>query len=139
MSTIVRPTPRKGVYEIPFWDFINHHEFRLQKCSECGTFRFPPGPTCPQCLSMKYEWSSVSGRGKVLSWVVFRKQYFTEITTPYVVAAVELQEGPIIIADMVNSQAEEMRINLPVEISFEPVSSVDGEEWMIYRWKLKTS
>jgi uncharacterized protein len=136
MSINLRPEPRRGVYEVPFWDHVSQHELKLQNCSECGHFRYPPGPTCPECLSMNYEWTSVSGKGRLCSWVVFRKQYFPEFPVPYVVGAVELDEGPILIANIQNAKPEELRLDLPIEICYEQVKNQNGDEWTIYQWSL---
>jgi uncharacterized OB-fold protein len=65
-------------YAEQFWAYTQKKELRLQKCSDCGKFRFPPGPTCDKCLSDEAEWAAVAGRGKVLSWTTFRRKYFEE-------------------------------------------------------------
>jgi hypothetical protein len=42
-------------------------------------------------------WTPVSGRGKLLSWVTFRRQYFGEYPSGHVVVSLELEEGPLCI------------------------------------------
>jgi len=60
---------------------------------------YPPAPVCAACWSEALEWVPVSGGGRVVSWTRFHRTYFPELPAPYVVAAVELDEGPIVIAD----------------------------------------
>ena len=48
-------------YAEQFWGFTGRKELRLQKCDECGKFRWPPGPTCDRCLSEEFTWEALSG------------------------------------------------------------------------------
>ena len=40
----VRPNPIIGLYDGPLWEYAKRQELRLQRCSDCGEFRYPPGP-----------------------------------------------------------------------------------------------
>ena len=51
-------------YAEQFWAYTQKKELRLQKCSDCGKFRWPPGPTCDKCLSDEAEWAAIAGRGQ---------------------------------------------------------------------------
>ena len=134
-APLVRPEPRKNVYEAPFWEHVQRHDLRLQRCAECGAFRYPPGPACPSCLSQEAEWAPLSGRGRLLSWVVFHRQYFPELPVPYLVAAVETAEGPILIANLINLGQQRPRLDLPVRITYETARTAAGERWEIYQWE----
>jgi uncharacterized OB-fold protein len=135
MTPLVRPEPRKNVYEAPFWEFVQRHELRLQRCADCGAYRYPPGPTCSRCLCQEWEWAPLSGTGRLLSWVVFHRQYFPELPVPYYVAAVETAEGPILIANLVNLGDRGPRLDMPVRILFETARLASGELWEIYQWE----
>lgn len=90
-----------ALYDRPFWDLMKETgKLHLQCCSDCGAFRYPPGPACQECLSPEYAWHPVSGEGELLSWVMFRKQYLPEYPAPYNVIAVRLAEGPTIISNL---------------------------------------
>lgn len=134
----VRLRPRRGVYEGPFWDYVETGEIRLQKCTGCGRFRYPPGPVCPVCLSQDSDWTPVRGTGRVQSWVTFHRQYFEHLPVPYTVVAAELAEGPILIANLVGAGPEELSLDLPVRLVFEPASDIDGTVWQIYQWAIDT-
>ena len=41
-----RPARAMDPYAEQFWAFTRERELRLQQCSACGKFRWPPGPTC---------------------------------------------------------------------------------------------
>ena len=66
-----RPIRSMDPYAQAFWAYTQKKEFRLQQCSECNKFRWPPGPSCDNCLSDQCEWALMKGRGQVLSWTTF--------------------------------------------------------------------
>jgi len=102
MQTAATPPRVLGLYDGPMWDRLKDRgELHLQCCSGCGAWRYPPGPACPECLSPEYDWKPVSGGGEVVSWVMFRKQYLPEYPAPYNVVAVRLDEGPMLISNLV--------------------------------------
>jgi len=105
----------------PFWAYLREHEFRLQRCTDCGAFRFPASPVCAQCASQAHEWAPCSGRGEVFSWVVFHKAYFPALArrVPYNVAMIRLDEGVMFIANIVDVPHVELRRGMPVEVVFD--------------------
>ncbi len=44
------------------------HDFHLQKCSDCGIIRYPPGAACHHCGSLESEWVPVEAKGAVHSY-----------------------------------------------------------------------
>ena len=124
MSEYRKPLPRITPDNRPFWEAARRHELRLQRCDACGRFRYPPGPMCPDCLSERFEWRRVSGRGTISSWVVFHRVYFPAFAddAPYAVVQVELEEGPRLISNLVSSPGEKINIGMPVEVVFDDVT-----------------
>jgi uncharacterized OB-fold protein len=116
--------PRITAENRPFWEAARRHELRLQRCDDCGRFRYPPAPVCPDCLSEGAAWTRVSGRGTISTWVVFHKPYFESFAgdLPYNVIQVELAEGPRLTANLVGSAAGEIRVGMPVEVVFDDVT-----------------
>lgn len=107
MQTSTTPPRILGLYDAPFWQRLEEHKrMHLQRCAACGAWRYPPGPVCPDCLSPDAEWAPVAGGGELLSWVMFRKQYLPAYPAPYNVIAVRLDEGPIIISNLVENPPE---------------------------------
>jgi uncharacterized OB-fold protein len=133
---LVRPAPARGMYDGPLWEAVDKGEFRLQRCGDCGFVRYPPTGVCPQCLSENYKWDLMSGRGKILSWCVFYREYFPEIPPPNLVVLAEIEEGPIVVADIPGGDATQLRLDLPVKLVFEPVKWNDGKEGKIFHWSL---
>ncbi len=102
LQTSSTPPRVLGLYDAPFWKYLEQDKtLRLQCCNDCGTWRYPPGPVCPECLSPDSDWKPVSGKGEILSWIIFHRQYLPEYPAPYNVIAVRLDEGPTIICNLV--------------------------------------
>ncbi|WP_083502066.1 OB-fold domain-containing protein [Sphaerimonospora mesophila] len=126
MTTTHRPAPRRGVFDEPYWRYAAAGELRVQRCAACGGLRYPPGPSCPECLSAEHEWAALSGRGSLLAWTVFHRQYFPGVPVPYIVAAVRTAEGPILIGNIVGAAASDLTHEMPLTALFEDVTTADG-------------
>ena len=87
----------------PFWSGGLSGELRLQQCANCGHVRYPISRICPRCLSPDAAWAAMSGRGVVQSYIVFERAYHQAWAgqVPYVVALIELAEGPVLISNVV--------------------------------------
>ncbi|MFI0366822.1 Zn-ribbon domain-containing OB-fold protein [Actinomadura sp. 1N219] len=111
-------TPRSK----PFWDGCAAGELRLQKCTECGRYRFPDGPLCPECLSSSSSWEAVSGNGTIWSWCTMHQKYFAAFAdeVPYRLVYVRLAEGPLVISVLEDEPSEELRLDQPVHAVFRP-------------------
>jgi uncharacterized protein len=133
---LTRPDPIPGIYDDQFWEYVRRRDIRLQSCRACRKFRFPPGPACPTCLSPDADWTPISGTGRLLSWAVFHRQYFSTLAVPYTVCAVETEEGPILVANLVESAGRPLRLDAPMHLDYEDARSADGKAWVIYQWAL---
>ena len=111
-------------YDGPMWESIAEDAMKLQKCANCGALRYPPGPTCPKCLSTDYEWAPVEGRGKILSWTTFHRQYLPAYPAPHTVVAVQLSEGPIMIGHVAAGEVPKLKVDAPVRMIY--VDHADG-------------
>lgn len=121
-----KPAPQINATTQPFWDAAKKGELRMQKCADCGHIRFPIGPVCTSCLSDKSDWVKLSGRGTVLSHLVFHRAYSPawKEHVPYSVAMVQLAEGPRMFTDIVDPERRYIDVDLvgrPVEAWFDPV------------------
>jgi uncharacterized protein len=128
----LRPKPIIGPYEKPFWEHVQNRELRLQRCNN-GHFRYPPGPVCPKCMSIEYSWDKVTGHGKLISWTVFHRKYFPDLAPPYTVVCGALDEGPLLIANLIGDNSERLKLDMPLQIAFEDARTKDGD-FVIYQW-----
>jgi uncharacterized OB-fold protein len=101
---------------------LDAHELRLQVCDEDGSYRFPASPVCPLCLSSRFTWTAVSGKATLWSWIVMHQNYFEAFADelPYVVAFVQLDEGPFIMST-VTDDVDALTIGATLQLSVESV------------------
>jgi uncharacterized protein len=119
-----KPLPRVDEESRGWWEALARHELYVQRCRDCGTLRLPPRALCTKCLSGAVEWQRATGRGTVYSFTVTHQNQapgFRE-SLPYVLAIVELAEGPRIMTNVVECPVDQVRIGMPVEVVYDDVT-----------------
>jgi uncharacterized OB-fold protein len=117
----------------PFWEALKAHELRVQKCEACGALRHIPKEICAHCGSRAASWAAVSGRGRIYTYTVIHRGPTPayQADAPYVIAHVELDEGPRVISNLIDVAPADVRIGMPVEVVFEDVSS----DWTLFKFR----
>ena len=107
----------------PFWDGCQRNELLLQRCGNCGHYRHPPSPVCSRCTSQACEWVAASGSGAVYTFTVVHDQRAPgwEELVPYVLAVIELDEGPHILSNVVDVDPKLVKIGMNVEVTFKAI------------------
>jgi uncharacterized OB-fold protein len=105
-----------------FWDATAEGKLVLPRCTKCQTTIWFPRPFCPECASTSIEWIPASGRGTVYSFTVNRRGTadlpdYRQAGT-YVLAYVELEEGPRIMTNIVDCDPDAVQIGQQVEVVF---------------------
>lgn len=120
MAQFPRAEPKPTPETAHFWEGTAAGELRLQRCRTCGDAYFPPQPWCPNCSSDDVEVIRASGLATLVSFVVNRRPApgFAE---PYVLAVVELDEGPRMLTNVVGIEPDALALDHPVEVAFETV------------------
>jgi uncharacterized OB-fold protein len=120
-----KPIPAITPEAQPFWDAAAQQKLKIQRCNQCRAWVWTPRPACVECGSENIEWTDVSGQGEVYSFTVIRQiagrgaaQAFQK-DMPYVVAWVDLSEGPRLISNIVGCPVENVKIGMKVAVSFE--------------------
>ncbi|WOR15262.1 Zn-ribbon domain-containing OB-fold protein [Hyphomonas sp. FCG-A18] len=133
-----KPLPRRTKASKEFWDGCKQHEIRIQKCSDCGTYRFPPQVMCRACQSTSAEWGRVSGRGTIYSYIIPTHQSPGELpargfTYPYAVALIELDGtgGVRIPSNIIDCDLDQVSIGMAVEPVF--VTASEDIELPLYK------
>jgi hypothetical protein len=110
-----RPIPAGGNVVGEFWSAAADGRLLIQRCAGCGTRQFYPRQVCATCGSTP-EWEQASGRGVVHTFTIVRqngaKPFSAEL--PYVVAIVELEEGPRMMGNVTGCAAEDVTVGMPV-------------------------
>ena len=125
MTTSRAPLPQPTPESQPFFDALKLRRLLIQRCRDCGNAYYYPRPFCPACLSSAVEWEQASGRGKLYSFVINHRAA-PGFVAPYIIAVVELDEGPRMMSNLVDVEPdpEMVRCEMPVEIVFD---DVDGD------------
>ncbi|WP_067452053.1 Zn-ribbon domain-containing OB-fold protein [Actinomadura macra] len=112
-----------------FWAATAEGRLLLTRCEPCATVIWYPRPFCPRCGGSDVTRFPASGAGTVYSYTVVRKARgeYRELT-PYVVAYVELAEGPRILTNIVGCDPAEVHIGQLVTLVFDaPAPAADGD------------
>ncbi len=119
-----KPLPRVDEESKGFWEACERGELYVQRCGDCDTLRFYPRALCPECLSSQTEWLRCAGTGSVYTFTVVHQNQaggFRD-ALPYVLAYVELDEGPRLLTNIEGCAPEEVRIGMRVEVLFDAVT-----------------
>jgi hypothetical protein len=113
------PAPVVNPETKPFWDATAEGRLLLPHCRACDTYIWYPRLFCPACSSFDVEWVEAAGRGTVFTFAVVRRSQGPYAkATPYVLAYVELAEGPRMMTNIVDCDVESVRVGDPVEVVF---------------------
>ena len=115
MRTLPRPTPTSQ----PWFDGCRAGELRLQYCGACREYQFYPRTLCVKCGQREPEWRSASGRGRIASFTVVRRGVSEAYPTPYVVALIDLAEGPRLMSMIVDAEVEQVSVGAAVAVDFQ--------------------
>ncbi|MFI0404344.1 Zn-ribbon domain-containing OB-fold protein [Actinomadura sp. 3N508] len=89
----------------PFWDGCRQGELRVQQCAACGAHQFYPRPFCLSCDGSDVRWVATAGTGAVHSLTEVHVRVLEGLDPPYLVAVIELTEGPRLVSNIVGGAA----------------------------------
>jgi uncharacterized protein len=115
------PRPALSPETEPFWAATSEGRLLLRRCDDCATTIWYPRAFCPACGSLHTSWVEASGRGAVYTFTVVHRSAVEgyQEAVPYVVAYVELEEGPRVMTNIVGCDAHAVRIGMPVRVVFD--------------------
>lgn len=118
-----RPLPQPTPETQHFWDGAKAGELRLQRCDDCAHAYFPPRPFCPECGSRSVSVFPASGRATLYSYVIHHRAP-PGFEAPYAIAVVELEEGPRMMTNIVDTPQtpEALQLDMALEVAFEPMN-----------------
>lgn len=87
----------------PFWAAARQHRLVVQRCRSCGHHQFYPRPHCLSCEAAGLDWVEVTGRGTIYALTTTRVQVYPDLAPPYLVALVDLEEGPRLLTNIVTA------------------------------------
>jgi len=127
--------------EVPRHWRIRQQRYALvgEVCPHCEAKIFPPRDVCPECGGEAKTRFEFSGRGEVYSYAVMHDAPAGyEKNTPYTVALVKLEEGPVVTAQLTDLGEQPVQIGMPVEMVTRKIREDDGERGVIlYGYKFR--
>ncbi len=114
------PEPRPDNETRAYWEGCGRHELVLQRCRDCRTVQHRPRAICASCLSSAIEHFVASGRGTVYTYTVTHQNGSPRFARalPYVMAYVDLAEGPRLMTNIVGCEPDEVAIGMPVQADY---------------------
>jgi len=120
------PEPAISSVNAPYWEGLKNGKLLFQRCAHCSNAWLPPREACPKCLAPEPKFEESKGNGHVVSWVVYHTAYDEAFKDrlPYDVTCVELDEGPRVLTNVVDSEAGRKleigsRVSLKIELEGE--------------------
>lgn len=119
-----KPIPVPDEESRPFFEGAKQRKLMIQRCLDCETYHFPFRRWCNACQGPRLEWVPASGKGEVYTFVIVHYVYHPGFAreVPYNLVTVKLDEGPLVLSNLVGCKNEEIMIGMPVEATFEDIT-----------------
>lgn len=114
-----RPDRTLGGANDEYWDWTAKGELRTQRCAACGERAWPVVKACEHCGSTDLPFEPLSGRGKVVAWATFERDYYRgALPIPWDTILVELEDGPLFISNPQGFGWRDIVPDMPVKVAF---------------------
>lgn len=124
MSWEPRPLPRIRPETEEFWAKTAQETFLLCECQDCGLIYYYPRSYCPDCWGDDLEYVESSQKGSVYTYsVVEQFEGWPDQHLPLIVAFVELEEGPKMLTNIVDTEPTDVHVGMCVTMEF-----IDSEQ-----------
>ena len=123
MAEFQHPKPAANWETRAYWEGCGRHELVLQRCRQCQTVQHRPRAVCAGCLGNDIEHFVASGRGSVYTYTITHQNGVPPFrdALPYVLAYVDLEEGPRLMTNIVDCEPGQVAIGMPVVVDFQDV------------------
>lgn len=102
-----------------FWAAAKQGTLLIGYCQACQDAHYYPRTFCPHCHSEDVQLQPSTGLGEVYTYSVMRHG------TPYVIAFVKLDDGPIIMTNIVDCDVEQVSIGQRVRVVFKETTDAE--------------
>ena len=121
-----KPIPVPQGESDEYWNKAKEGELWLRNCNSCGNPYFYPRDISPCCFSKDTSWIKASGKASLHTYAIVHRAPHPGFAqdAPYVVAIVDLEEGPRMPTNIVidDPTPENLQIGMPLEVIFEDIS-----------------
>jgi uncharacterized protein len=113
------PVPIPTEATEPFYAAAAEGRLLIQRCPVAGKPQWYPRSHSIHDIRADPEWFEASGKGEIYTYSVVGRGPFDDVESPYVFAIVELEEGVRMATNIVGVDPADVRIGLPVKVTFE--------------------
>ncbi|MFV0318094.1 MAG: Zn-ribbon domain-containing OB-fold protein [Microthrixaceae bacterium] len=101
---------------VEWWAAVHEGRLLLERCGACAHLDSIPRGFCPQCWSEDVEWVDACGDGVIYTFSVVRVNDLAPFAqqVPYVVAMVDLAEGPRVMSRIAGVDPDAVSIGMAV-------------------------
>jgi uncharacterized protein len=111
-----------------WWQAVQDRHLMINTCSGCGQNSLYVRPFCPHCWSEDVALAPASGRARLYTWTVVHQNTAPfDTCTPYVVAMVDLAEGPRLMTVLEGCPVEKLCADMELTIAFRD----DGDGFIV--------
>jgi hypothetical protein len=112
IATRTGPAPAESPETEAYWKAAREGRLLLRRCTSCAEVHHYPRSLCPFCLGETF-WETAAGTGLIYSYSIMAKA-----EQPYAIAYVQLDEGPILMTNIVDTPETDIRIGARVSLAF---------------------
>ena len=113
-----QPISIPSAHDAEFWAAAKNGKLLLQRSMSTGSFQTYPRAHALGGCEHGLEWVESSGRGVVHTFSIVRRSFYPALEAPYVIVVVELEEGVKFTGHLVDCPPDDVRIDMPVEVTF---------------------
>lgn len=116
-----KPIPVPTADSEAFWAACAEGRLIFQRCGGCGAAQFYPRSLCAACGSRDLAEETASGLGTVFTFTVNHRapSEAFKADAPYVIALIDLDEGPRLMANVLEADPADVAIGMRVRMTFE--------------------
>lgn len=116
--------PLTDQFSQAYWNAAREGMLLIQLCRTCGRYQFYPRGHCVHCFAPDPEWTPASGRGRLHTYTIVQRTPNAEFAAdcPYVLAIIELDEGPRMTARIIG-KADDIACDQQVHVVFTPADN----------------
>lgn len=115
-----KPLPVIDSDSRPFWDGCKAGKLLLQYSKSADKYFFYPRPFVPGTGERDVEWVEASGEGTIYSYTVAeRAGPAFQDNAPFVVAVIQLKEGPRMLSNVRTDSPYDIKIGDKVKVYFD--------------------
>jgi uncharacterized protein len=109
-----------------FWEATERGVLTLPRCRGCNETHWHPRAQCPFCRGTDLEWIAASGQATLHTYTVVHRP-----DGNYVLAYAKLQEGPLVMTNIVDAGAAALQVGLPLQVAFR--ATIEGRMAPVFR------